>query len=104
VFERAALIHYHEIGLKGRNRASFEQRLMSNLAFAVRDLGPTRVERIASRFLVHFEDVHRRDSVLEACAALPGVTHVSDALVLSREMHDIRRAAEVVTTRSPAPP
>jgi thiamine biosynthesis protein ThiI len=96
VFERAALIHYHEIGLKGRNRASFEERLRVDLAFAVRELGPTRVERIASRFLVHFEDLARRDEVLAACAALPGVMHVSDALVLSREMHDIRKAAEIV--------
>jgi tRNA uracil 4-sulfurtransferase len=31
MFERAALIHYHEIGLKGRNRASFERRLRDNL-------------------------------------------------------------------------
>jgi thiamine biosynthesis protein ThiI len=96
VFERAALIHYHEIGLKGRNRASFEERLRVDLAFAVRDLGPTRVERIASRFLVHFDDLERRDAVLSACAAIPGVTTVSDALVLSREMHDIRKAAEIV--------
>jgi thiamine biosynthesis protein ThiI len=96
VFERAALIHYHEIGLKGRNRASFEERMRANIVFAVRDLGTARVERIASRYLVHFEDVARREDVLTACAALPGITHVSDALVLSREMHDIRKAAEVV--------
>lgn len=93
MFERAALVHYHEIGLKGRNRSTFEDRLRANLAFAVRDLGAPRVERIASRFLVPLKDPRTADAVLGACAAVPGVMHVSDALVLSREMHDIRAAA-----------
>ena len=35
MFERAALIHYNEIGLKGRNRPRFEQRLLDNLAAQV---------------------------------------------------------------------
>ena len=35
MFERGALIHYHEIGLKGRNRSTFENRLRTNIAFAV---------------------------------------------------------------------
>jgi thiamine biosynthesis protein ThiI len=96
VFERAVLIHYHEIGLKGRNRASFEDRLRRNLQFAVRDQGPVRVERIAARFVVRYDDAAAREDVLRACAALPGVMHVSDALLLSRDMGDIGRAAEVV--------
>lgn len=94
MFERAALIHYHEISLKGRNRAAFAGRLRANLAFAVRDLGAPLVEGIASRFLVPLADPTTADAVLEACAAVPGVSRVSDALVLSRQMHDIRSAAE----------
>ncbi|MDO8916042.1 MAG: tRNA uracil 4-sulfurtransferase ThiI [Coriobacteriia bacterium] len=94
MFERAALIHYHEIGLKGRNRATFEDRLRNNLVFAVRDVGAPPIERIASRFIVPLTDRAVADAVLSACAAVPGVRRVSDALVLSREMHDIRAAAE----------
>jgi len=96
VFERAALIHYHEIGLKGRNRASFEARLRSNLTFAVRDLGASPAVRIAGRFLVPIDAAASAESILEACANVPGVMHVSDALVLSREMHDVRKAAASV--------
>ena len=96
MFQRAALIHYHEISLKGRNRAAFEARLRQNLEFAVRGLGSPAVETIASRILVSNDDPDRRDAVLEACAKVPGVSHVSDALVLSREMHDVRKAAELV--------
>jgi thiamine biosynthesis protein ThiI len=96
VFQRAALIHYHEISLKGRNRAAFEGRLRANLVFAVRDLGAPAVEVVASRLLVPLTDPDTADAVLAACAAVPGVTRVSDALVLSRQAHDIRSAARVV--------
>ncbi|HEX9093096.1 MAG TPA: tRNA uracil 4-sulfurtransferase ThiI [Coriobacteriia bacterium] len=95
MFERAALIHYHEIGLKGRNRASFENRLKSNLAEAVRGLTDGSVERFASRLLVPVTDPANHRRVLDACAALPGVIHVSDAFVLSRGMHDIRKASQL---------
>ena len=30
-FQRIILVHYHEIGLKGRNRGVFEKRLQKNL-------------------------------------------------------------------------
>jgi thiamine biosynthesis protein ThiI len=95
VFERAALIHYHEIGLKGRNRATFENRLCGNAAAAVEGLTSGAAERIAGRILVPLTDPERHIQVLAACAALPGVSWVSDAFVLSRDMHDIRRAAEL---------
>jgi thiamine biosynthesis protein ThiI len=29
--QRVCLIHYHEIGLKGRNRSVFEKRLVKNV-------------------------------------------------------------------------
>lgn len=95
MFERAALIHYHEIGLKGRNRATFENRLRTNVGVAVRGLTDARVERIASRLLAPLTDLERHAQMLSACAALPGVASVSDAFVLSRDMRDIRKAAEL---------
>ena len=30
-FQRICLVHYHEIGLKGHNRSTFEMRLLKNL-------------------------------------------------------------------------
>jgi thiamine biosynthesis protein ThiI len=96
VFQRAVLIHYHEIGLKGRNRATFENRLKANAEFAVRDLAAGVPERIASRIIVPLTDPAAAEDVLRACAALPGVAHVADALVLSRQMRDVRKAAGVV--------
>ncbi len=95
MFERAALVHYHEIGLKGRNRSTFENRLRSNISVAVRGLTEGRVEKLPSRVLVGVSDPGRREELLAAVAALPGVVHVGDAFVLSRDSHDMRRAAEL---------
>jgi thiamine biosynthesis protein ThiI len=95
VFERAALIHYHEIGLKGRNRSTFEDRLRSNVEFAVRGLPAGVPESFSSRVLVPMPDPKRAGEVLLACAALPGVAHVADAIVLSRQMRDVRKAAAI---------
>ena len=95
MFERGALIHYHEIGLKGRNRSTFENRLRTNIAFAVGALTDAKVERIASRLLLRSADPQTHEAVLRACAALPGVAHVSDVLITARDLREIGHAASV---------
>jgi thiamine biosynthesis protein ThiI len=56
VYERTALNHHHEIGLKGRNRSTFVSRLKGNLDFAVQGLTGAEVERISSRPLAPVSD------------------------------------------------
>ena len=49
---RCAIIHYHELALKGRNRPFFEQRLVRNLRMAVRDVGGKQVDALQGRIRV----------------------------------------------------
>ncbi len=49
---RCAIVHYHELALKGRNRDFFEQRLVRNIQLALNDLGIERVENLHSRIRV----------------------------------------------------
>ncbi len=49
---RCAIVHYHELALKGRNRDYFEQRLVRNIQLALKDLGATRVESLRSRIRI----------------------------------------------------
>lgn len=95
MFGRAGLVHYHEIGLKGRNRSTFENRLRANLDFAVRGLTSEKVERISSRLLVRSTVPASHDALLAAVAALPGVAHVSDALITARTLEEIGAACEI---------
>lgn len=49
---RYAIVHYHEIALKGRNREYFEQRLVRNIQLALKDLAVSRVENLRSRIRI----------------------------------------------------
>ncbi|HEX5646514.1 MAG TPA: tRNA uracil 4-sulfurtransferase ThiI [Nitrospira sp.] len=49
---RCAIVHYHELALKGRNRDLFEQRLIRNIQLALKGLGITQVENLRSRIRV----------------------------------------------------
>ena len=49
---RCAIVHYHELALKGRNREYFEQRLVRNIQWTLKDLGVRRVENLRSRIRV----------------------------------------------------
>jgi thiamine biosynthesis protein ThiI len=49
---RCAIIHYHELALKGRNRPFFEQRLVRNVRMAMRDVGGKQVDALQGRIRV----------------------------------------------------
>ncbi len=46
------LVHYHEIGLKGHNRSSFERRLQANLQACLKGEPVDSVDRISGHLLV----------------------------------------------------
>jgi len=93
VFERVCLVHYHEIGLKGRNRAQFERRLRDNLEAALVGLPVGSTERIASRVLVQVREPERAIEVAHRIAELPGVQSVSPGYRTARDPEEMERAA-----------
>lgn len=68
---RCAIVHYHELALKGRNRDLFEQRLIRNIQLALKGLGITQVENLRSRIrvLLHQNVDARtvRDRLMRVC-------------------------------------
>jgi thiamine biosynthesis protein ThiI len=93
VFERAALVRYHEIGLKGRNRAQFERRFRENLGAALVGFPVSKIERIASRVAVRVTEPDAALPVAERIALIPGVQSVSPAFRVPRSQEDIEGAA-----------
>jgi len=67
---RTYLIHYSEIGLKGRNRSMFEDQLIRNVYRCLRGLGRVAVRRLFGRFRL---DIDNEENVLEAEARLSRV-------------------------------
>lgn len=83
--ERVCLVHYHEIGLKGRNRVSFERRLQDNLTAALVGFPVGRVELLASRLAVRVVDEQLLGEVAQRIGSVPGVQNVSLAYRINRE-------------------
>ncbi len=52
---KSYLIHYSEIGLKGRNRSMFEEQLLRNIYRAAKGLGQVTVRRLFGRFRMDIE-------------------------------------------------
>ncbi len=72
---RCAIVHYHELALKGRNRSFFEQRLVRNIRLALHDLGVRRVENLRSRIRVVLPDSAVDDVVKERLARVFGIAN-----------------------------
>lgn len=95
MFERICLVHYHEIGLKGRNRASFEHRLLSNMKAALCVYPVSEVKRISGHLLVVVDDAGRLDEVAEVLLRIPGVVRVSRGWRTARKEDEYCKAAEL---------
>lgn len=95
-FQRILLVHYHEIGLKGHNRSSFEKRLQKNLEALLAVWPVVTVHRVSGRLVVFLKE---GTSFEEACAVTdailmtPGVARVSCGFKCERDMETIGRAA-----------
>ncbi len=95
-FQRICLVHYHEIGLKGHNRASFEIRLQKNLEVLLCAFPIVKIQRISGRLCIFFKEGTTNDSALE-CANLakkiPGVARVSCGFKCERDLGTMGTAA-----------
>ena len=87
--QRICLVHYHEIGLKGRNRSYFETRLLKNIEAIISDFPIVTIHRIAGRLCVFLREGTPRDVALELTEALrviPGVARVSCGFKCERNL------------------
>ena len=102
-FQRICLVHYHEIGLKGKNRASFEMRLLKNIESLLRDYPVVTIQRISGRLCVFLRegtdlDLHTR--IAHFIAAVPGVARVSFGFKCPRSIEDMTAAGITAMSES----
>jgi tRNA uracil 4-sulfurtransferase len=74
-----ALVHYHEVGLKGRNRAFFEDALVRNLARATSDIAPLRPRRLPGRILIELPSSADPGAIVSRLRDVFGVANFSIA-------------------------
>lgn len=90
---RVCLVHYHEVGLKGKNRAHFERVLMDQIKAALAAFSVACVTRISGYILVTFSVPGQAEEALAVIGRVPGVARVSLAFHTNREPHEYCRAA-----------
>lgn len=90
---RVCLVHYHEIGLKGKNRARFERILMDNIKAALAAFSVATITRISGHILVTFSVAGEAERGYEVIRTVPGVARVSLAFHTNRDPHEYCQAA-----------
>ena len=80
------LIHYDEIGLKGKNRPRFEHRLMRNIKHALVGMGPVTTERLYGRVLVSLSEECPWDLAKERIGRVFGVSYFARAFESSCDL------------------
>ena len=102
-FQRISLVHYHELGLKGHNRSTFERHLMRNLSSLLEDAPVEKVTRISGRVLVMYQPSADASEIAEAAdliARVPGVARVSCGFVCDRELDQMYAAADAALSEA----
>jgi len=93
------LLRYGEIGLKGKNRYVFEQRLVKNIRQALADLLPRKISHSFGRIYVElFDD---KESVIERLERVFGLVSMSPAVVAPLCFEAIQSAAGKVLQSGP---
>ncbi|MDR0514141.1 MAG: tRNA 4-thiouridine(8) synthase ThiI [Coriobacteriaceae bacterium] len=96
MFQRVCLVHYHEIGLKGHNRASFEVRLLKNIEFILASYPVVTIKRISGRLCVFIKegvDYGSACALADRITHIPGVARVSCGFKCPRELEAFYQAA-----------
>ena len=97
-FQRIILVHYHEIGLKGRNRSVFEKRLQKNLEALLGAYPIVTIHRISGRILVFLREgtsLEVANACTDAILGVPGVARVSCGFKCEQDMEVMGRAAYI---------
>lgn len=97
-YQRIILVHYHEIGLKGHNRASFEMRLLKNLEALLSSFPLVTIHRISGRLCVFLKEGASHDTAVacaDAIVGVPGVARVSCGFKCERDLDQMAAAARL---------
>lgn len=88
------VVHYSEIGTKGKNRSMFENKLRRNIQFCLKRLAPGHTEPVQilrGRFLIPLLETHpgKVQNVISILGHIFGIAYVAPAMETSLEKTEI---------------
>lgn len=89
---RLIVVHYSEIGLKGRNRPFFERHLQENIRRRLAGLEGIAVRWQHGRFLVSLPGDAVVDEALARLQTVPGIAYAAPAFGLERDLEALKAA------------
>ena len=87
------LIHYHEVGLKGKNRGRFENQLISNISKTLKGVETGQVRRIGGRLYLELTPESPIGVIRERLGWVFGIANFSEATGVPNDISLIREAA-----------
>ena len=97
----ALVAHYHEIGLKGRNRDFFEDALTRNLKRALRGTGYSKIRRGFGRVVVDFNPDAMVEQAAQRAARVFGVVNVGVGKRVTQDLDAIAETALALMRADP---
>jgi len=98
---RYAVVHYAEVGLKGRNRSFFERTLIRNITNRLEPLGDVRVERMSGRLLVRMKEPLEEAAWEERLRTIFGIAYFAPVIPASKDFETIK---DIVLRNLPSEP
>ncbi|MBM3241552.1 tRNA 4-thiouridine(8) synthase ThiI [Candidatus Poribacteria bacterium] len=87
------IVHYSEIGLKGKNRAFFEKSLIDNLRKALWGMEYAYVRRISGRLLVELKKSSDVDEIQQRLSKVFGISHYTLAYASQQDITKLQSDA-----------
>ncbi len=91
--EKLFIIHYGEVGLKGKNRSLFENRLVQNVKLALKDTGYTDVHRVYGRILVKLGTAANVVEIQKRLGKVMGIAHFELSCIAKDNIEAIKDSA-----------
>ena len=89
----ALIAHYHEIGLKGRNRMFFEDALVKNLRRALEGTGYKRVQRNYGRVLIELNADANTEEVIARASRVFGIAYIGAGVQVPPDLERIKEVS-----------
>jgi thiamine biosynthesis protein ThiI len=96
---KGALIHYHEIALKGKNRGFFLKQLAANIQMATRDLDVGPLRRPVGRLYLETRDGTPWEALRERLSWVFGIANFSAAFRVPPDLEQIEKRIEAEVSR-----
>ncbi|MDI3548634.1 MAG: tRNA uracil 4-sulfurtransferase [Halanaerobiales bacterium] len=88
---KVILIRFGEIGLKGKNRSTFVNQLISNIKWALKGLANYKLERTYGRIYLYPKD--NLEAILDRLKMIPGIVSLSPTAIAPLDYRKLEKTA-----------